>query len=59
VDDEEMGRQSKVAVVVTDQDSKMANVSRESGRNVRHEQDANHARKARDRYCQELPKEER
>jgi hypothetical protein len=47
-----------VAVVVTDQDSKMAKVIRKS-RNVRYEYNANHAKKALDRYCQGLPKEER
>jgi hypothetical protein len=41
----------KVAGVVTDQDSEMANVS--------HESDANHTKKALDRYSQELLKEER
>jgi PHD/YefM family antitoxin component YafN of YafNO toxin-antitoxin module len=36
----------KVAVVVTDQGSKMANVICESRWNVRHECEANHAKKA-------------
>jgi hypothetical protein len=49
----------KVEVVVTDQDSKTAKVIRESHWNVRHEYDANHTKKALDRYCQELPKDER
>jgi hypothetical protein len=37
----------------------MAEVIRESRWNVKHEYDANHAKKALDRYCQGLPKEER
>jgi hypothetical protein len=44
--------------VVTDYDSKMAKVIRESCWNVAHEYDANHGKKALDRYCQELPKQE-
>jgi hypothetical protein len=48
----------KEGVAVTDQDSKMGMVIRESRWNVRHECDANHAKKALDRYYQELPKEE-
>jgi hypothetical protein len=55
---EDKGRRSKVTVVVTDQDSKTAKVIRESRWNVKHEYDANHAKKALDRYCQGLPKEE-
>jgi hypothetical protein len=35
----------KVAAVATDQDSKMENVIRESRWNVKHEYDANHAKK--------------
>jgi hypothetical protein len=49
----------KVAVVVPDQDSKLAKVIGESHWNVKHEYDANHAKKALDLYCQGLPKEER
>jgi hypothetical protein len=49
----------KVAVVVRDKASKMAKVIRESRWNVKYEYDANHAKVALDRYCQELPKEER
>jgi hypothetical protein len=48
-----------VAVVVTDQDSKMAKVICESHWDVNPEYDTNHAKKALDRYCQGLPKEER
>jgi hypothetical protein len=39
---EEMGRRSKVATGVTDQDSKMAKVIRESRCNVKHEYNVNH-----------------
>jgi hypothetical protein len=49
----------KVAVVVTDLDSKMAKVIRESRWNVKREYDADHAKMALDCYCQELPMEER
>jgi hypothetical protein len=49
----------KGAVVVTDQDSKMAKVIRESRWNVKHEYDPTHGKKALDRHCQGLPKEER
>jgi hypothetical protein len=58
-DGEGMGRRSKSMRVVTDQDSKMAKMIRESRWNVKHEYDANHAEKALDRHSQELPKEER
>jgi hypothetical protein len=44
---------------VTGQNSKMVKVICESRWNVRHRYDANHSKKALDRYCQELPKEER
>jgi hypothetical protein len=54
-----MGKRSKVVVVVTDTDSKMVKVIRESRWNVRHEYDANNTLKVLDRYCQELSKEER
>jgi hypothetical protein len=53
-----MGRRSKVAIAVADQDSKMAKAIRESHWNAKHEYNANHAEKALDRYCKELPKEE-
>jgi hypothetical protein len=49
----------KVAAVVMDQDSRMAKVIRESRWNVRHEYGPNHVKKALDRHCQELPKQER
>jgi hypothetical protein len=51
-----MRRQSKVAVVVIDQDSKTAKVIREFRWNVRREYGANHGKWAPDRYCQEFPK---
>jgi hypothetical protein len=57
-DGEEMGRGSKVGVVVTDQDSKMAKLIRESRWNVKHNYDANHAKRALNPCCQVLPKEE-
>jgi hypothetical protein len=44
---------------MTDQCSEIGKVILESRWNVRHEYDANHTLKALDRYCQELPKEER
>jgi hypothetical protein len=49
----------KVAIAVTDQDSEMANVIRESSWNVGRKSDANCAKKPLLGYCQELPKEER
>jgi hypothetical protein len=49
----------KVAVAVTDQDSKMPTLIGESRWNGRHKYDANHSKRALARYCQELPKEER
>jgi hypothetical protein len=49
----------KVAVAVTDQDSKMTKAIRESRSNVRHEYDVNHAKKTLDCHCQGLPKEKR
>jgi hypothetical protein len=48
----------KVALAVKDQDSKMAMVIRESRWNVKNKYDANHAKKALDRYCQGFPKEQ-
>jgi hypothetical protein len=44
---------------VTDEESKMAKVIGEFRWNVKHEYDANHAKRALDRYCQQLPKAER
>jgi hypothetical protein len=44
---------------VTHHDAKVAKVIRESRWNVRHEYDANHTKRVLDRYCQEVPKEER
>jgi hypothetical protein len=49
----------KVAVVLTEQDSKMAKVIRESRWNAKHECDSNHTKKALDHHCRGLPKEER
>jgi hypothetical protein len=49
----------KVTLLVTGQDSKMPKVIRKSRWNVRHEYDANHAKKALGCYCQELLKKER
>jgi hypothetical protein len=49
----------KVAVAVTDQDSTMAKVIRQSRWKIKHESDANHAKKALDCHRQDLPKEER
>jgi hypothetical protein len=48
-----------MAIAVRDQESEKVKVIRESRWNVRHEYEANHAKKALDRHCQELPKEER
>jgi hypothetical protein len=51
-DDEE------VETIVTDQDSKLAKVIRDSPWKVTHEFDANHAKKSLDRYGERLPKEQ-
>jgi hypothetical protein len=48
----------KEAVAVSDDDSETTKLIRESRWNVRHECDGNHAKKALDRHCQEIPKEE-
>jgi hypothetical protein len=48
----------KVAVGVTDQDSKMAKVIHESWSNFMHQYESNHVKRALDRCCTELPKEE-
>jgi hypothetical protein len=50
---------AKITFVMTDEDSKMAKVIRESRWNVRHKYDAHDTKKALDGYCQELTKEER
>jgi hypothetical protein len=49
----------KVRTIITDQDSKLGKVIRESRWNVNHEFDANHAKKSFERYQERLPKEER
>jgi hypothetical protein len=49
----------KVETIITDQDSKLAKVIRESAWDVTHEFDANHAKKSLDRYQEHLPKEQR
>jgi hypothetical protein len=54
-----MENDQKVSVVVTNLESRMTKVIRESRWNVRRECDANHTKKALDHYCQELPKGER
>jgi hypothetical protein len=47
------------AVGVMSEDSKTAKGIRDSPLNLTYEYDANHAKKVFDRYCQDLPKEER
>jgi hypothetical protein len=49
----------KVSVVVTDEDWKMVKVIRQSRWNVRHEYDANDAKRSPGRHYQEFPKEKR
>jgi hypothetical protein len=46
----------QVKTVVTNQDSKLGKVIRESRWNIEHEFDANHAKKSLDRYHARLPK---
>jgi hypothetical protein len=51
--------ETKVATVLSDQDSKLAKVIRESRWKVEHEFDADHAKKSLDRIHERFPKEER
>jgi hypothetical protein len=56
-DGTEIEKQLRMVIVMTDQDSKMAKVIRESHWNVKRKYDADQAKKALDRHYQELPKE--
>jgi hypothetical protein len=51
--------ETRVDVIVTDHDSKMGRVIASSGWKVKHENDANHAKKSLDRYCKSLSKEDK